>query len=292
MNQNRAGLTSYLRTRLSEGRIVFTASQAQAGLGIGADALHEAAQRQRKRLISPRRGFYVIVPPRFRDEGAPPPAWYIHELMAHLNRPYYVGLFTAAQLHGDTRHASMPFQVITDRPLGPIQAGRFRIVFRYRKHMEGVARGIERRDTDTGHMKVSGTELTVLDLVRYPGEAGGVERIAATLAVLAARLNPDRLSALSTAFECSVAQRLGHLLERLGYGNQSVALHDTLTRSGQMYWVEFDPLQGTERYYASTVMERDDRWRVKVRMPPAVTRRWPLAPLPGSETSGSRGRNR
>ena len=88
MNQNRAGLTSYVKKRLSEGRIVFTASQAQATLGIGAGVLLEAAQRQRKRVISSRRGFYVIVPPRVQDEGAPPPAWYIHDLMAHLNRPY------------------------------------------------------------------------------------------------------------------------------------------------------------------------------------------------------------
>ena len=114
----------------------------------------------------------------------------------------------------------MPSQVITDRPRGPIHVGPYRIVFRYRKHMEKVARGIERRDTDTGHMKISSAELTTLDPVRYPGEAGGVERIAATLAVIAALLNPDRLSALSIAFERSVAQRLGHLLERLGYVNQ------------------------------------------------------------------------
>lgn len=267
MNHNHAGLSSYLRKQLSEGHIVFTASQARAALGIGAGALIEAAQRQRERLISPRRGFYVIVPPRFRDEGAPPPDWYIHELMAHLNRPYYVGLFTAAQLHVESRRPPVPFQVITDRPRGPIRAGPYRIVFRYRKHMEGVARGVERHDTDTGHMNVSGAELTALDLVRYPGGDAGVDRISAALSDLARQLDPVMLAALSATFERSVAQRLGHLLDRLGCGEQTAALHDALTRGGQMYWVEFDPLQGADRYYASAVTERDERWRVKVRRP-------------------------
>ena len=74
-NQNRAALYSYVRERMSEGRVVFTAAQAQEALGIGAVALIEAALRQqkRKRFISPRPGFYVIVPPRYQDRGAPPP---------------------------------------------------------------------------------------------------------------------------------------------------------------------------------------------------------------------------
>ena len=168
--QKRSALSSYVTERLSEGRVVFTASEAQAALGIGPGALLDAAERQqrRKHLIKPRRGFYVIVPPQYLRWGAPPPSWYIDALMEHSDRPYYVGLLTAAELHGASHQAVMEFQVITDRQLGTIRAGRSNIVFRYRKDMEAVASGIDERKTDTGYMKIASVELTALDLLRYP----------------------------------------------------------------------------------------------------------------------------
>ena len=268
--QQRYALSSYLTERLSEGRVVFTASEAQAALGISPGALLDAAERQqrRKHLIKPRRGFYVIVPPQFHRWGAPPPSWYIDELMAHSDQPYYVGLLTAAELHGASHQAVMEFQVITDRQLGAIRAGRSNIVFRYRKDMEGVADGIEQRNTDTGLMKISGVELTALDLLRYPRGAGGIDHITTVLVDLGRRIDPDRLAALSGAFERSVAQRLGHLLERLGYGGRTHALHDALTRGRGMFWVELDPLESADRDFSLAVVERDERWRVKVRRPP------------------------
>jgi hypothetical protein len=83
-------------------------------------------ERQQKHghLITPRRGFYVIVPPQFMSWGAPPPSWYIDALMRHEGRPYYVGLLKAAELHGATHHAVMEFQVVTDKRLPKIRAGR------------------------------------------------------------------------------------------------------------------------------------------------------------------------
>ena len=270
LNQKRSAFSSYLTELLSDGRVVFTASEAQDALGISAGALLDAAERQQKRkhLIKPRRGFYVIVPPQFHRWGAPPPSWYIHELMLHSGRPYYVGLLTAAELHGASHQAAMEFQVITDRQMGAIRAGRSNIVFRYRKDMEGIADGIQQRKTDTGRMKISGVELTALDLLRYPRATGGLDHTAAVLADLGKSIDPERLATLSGAFERSVAQRLGHLLERLGHGERAGALHDALTRGGEMFWVELDPQEGVERDFSSAVAERDDRWRIKVRRPP------------------------
>ena len=270
LNQRRSALSSYLTERLSEGRVAFTASEAQAALGISPGALLDAAERQQKRkhLIKPRRGFYVIVPPQFHRWGAPPPPWYIDELMAHSDRPYYVGLLTAAELHGASHQAVMEFQVITDRQLGAIRAGRSNIVFRYRKDMEGVADGIEQHNTDAGLMKISGVELTALDLLRYPRGTGGLDHIATVLVDLGQRIDPDRLAAISGAFERSVAQRMGHLLERLGYAERTHMLHAALTRGGKMFWVELDPLESADRDFSSAVVERDERWRIKVRRPP------------------------
>ena len=123
MLNQRSSLSSYITHMLSQGQAVFTSAQAQDALGIGKGALLDAAEKQQrqKRLIRPRRDFYVIVPPQFLAWGAPPPSWYIDSLMRHERHPYYVGLLKAAELHGATHQAVMEFQVITDKRLARIQ---------------------------------------------------------------------------------------------------------------------------------------------------------------------------
>src|SRR5215472_11588455 len=173
----RTPLSSYMTNLLSAGRVVFLREEARQALGVSQGALLDAAERQqhRRHLISPRRGFYVIVPPQYLAWGAPPPPWYIDDLMRHEGRPYYVGLLKAAELHGATHQAVMEFQVVTDKRLPVLRAGRSAITFYYRKDITAVTKGIEDRKTDTGRMKVSSVELTVLDLLRYPHASAGLD---------------------------------------------------------------------------------------------------------------------
>lgn len=173
--------------------------------------LLDAAERlqRRKALISPRRGFYVIVPPQFLAWGAPPPSWYIDDLMRHEGRPYYVGLLKAAELHGASHQAAMEFQVISDKRLPKIRAGRSAIAFYYRKDITAITAAIEERRVDTGRMKLPSLELTMFDLLRYPHASGGLSNVATVFSELAGRVDPSKLAALAPAFERSVAQRVG-----------------------------------------------------------------------------------
>ena len=108
-------------------------------LGIGHGAFLDAAERLQRRgaLVTPRRGFYVVVSPQFASWGAPPPAWYIDALMRYEDQAYYVGLLTAAALHGATHQAVMEFQVVTAKRLPRMRVGRSLIVFYFRKGREG-----------------------------------------------------------------------------------------------------------------------------------------------------------
>lgn len=184
MLNRKTTFSTYMTDLLSKGQVVFTDKQAQQALSISKGALLDAAEKQqrRKHLIAPRRGFYVIVSPQFLSWGAPPPPWYIDPLMKHEGRPYYVGLLKAAELHGATHQAVMEFQVVTDKRIPRIKAGRSAIGFYYRKDMEAVAAGLQDHKTDTGAMKISGPELTILDLMRYPRAAAGIDHIATVLA--------------------------------------------------------------------------------------------------------------
>lgn len=270
MRDQRPTLSSYMTHMLSKGQAVFTSAQAQEALGIGKGALLDAAERQQRHrhLIRPRRDFYVIVPPQFLAWGATPPSWYIDSLMRNEGRSYYVGLLKAAELHGATHQAVMEFQVITDKRLPRIRAGRSAIVFYYRKDMDTITSGLEDHKTDTGSMKVSCLELTMLDLLRYPHASGGLDHIATVLSDLAGRIDPDRLAALSSGIERSVVQRLGHLLGRLGYHDRTNALFESVSQGPALPWIELEPGQAADPDFAPDPIERDERWHVIVRRSP------------------------
>ncbi|MFT4117911.1 type IV toxin-antitoxin system AbiEi family antitoxin domain-containing protein [Bradyrhizobium sp.] len=268
----RPSLSDYLVTLQSEGRVTFTRTEAIGALGITEAAFLKAAARLQKRraLFNPRHGFYVAVPPQFMNWEAPPPAWYIDALMRHEARPYYVGLLKAAELHGASHHAVMEFQVVTDKQLRKIRAGRSWVTFYFRKDLECVREGIVDRKTDTGSMKISGPELTALDLFRYMHVAGGIDAVATVMTDLAENIEGQKLAAMSAHFERACGQRAGYLLDRLGHSERANALHDKLFQKGAMPWVTLEPEPRNATKSDSEPVERNARWRVIVRRYPEI----------------------
>lgn len=258
-------LAAYVEELESSGQICFKREDAMKALEIGSGAFLDAAARLSKRgyIFAPRRGFYVITPTRFLKWGAPPPTWYVDAMMEGAGRPYYVGLLKAAELHGASHQAVMEFQVMTDRQWKPIRAGRSKIVFYYRKDIVGLERGIERRKTETGSMRVSSPALTALDLIRYNSASGSLDHTASVLNELAAEIDPDQLRELAPSFERSVVQRLGYVLDQLGISEAAAALYRSLD-GGSVPWVELDPREASS-IIAAGDSRRDKRWHVIVR---------------------------
>lgn len=263
-------LPSYLNGLLSAGKVVFTRDEAQKAIGSSVGAFLDAAERQQRKhhLVSPRQGFYVVVPPQYLAWGAPPPPWYIDDLMRHEGSPYYVGLLKAAELHGATHQAVMEFQIVTNKRLPQLRIGRSNIAFYYRKDFDPIAAGIGERKTDTGHMKVSSPELTALDLLRYPHAGGGLDNIATVIADLAERLDAGKLAALAGAYERSVSQRLGYLLDHVGRSDRANALHRILTKKSPVPWVELEPSLAKDMEFAPELQDRNERWHIIVRRLP------------------------
>jgi predicted transcriptional regulator of viral defense system len=190
---------------------------------VGSDGGTEAARRAalgrlggKGRILAVRRGFYVIIPLEYRSAGAPPPPWWIDALMRWQGHPYYVGLLSAASIHGAAHQAPQVFQVVTDRPLRPIRAGRHEVRFMVSSSLEGTP--TTSTPTPTGSMKVSTPEATAIDLVRYARVVGHLEHVLSLLAELADRLGADEIVAAARTMdpESSVLQRLGYLLDRVG----------------------------------------------------------------------------
>jgi len=266
-------LSDFVNSLLSTGRIVFTSEEAEQALNIKHGAFLDAAERlqHRKLLLKPRRGFYVIVPPQYLSWGAPPPDWYIDALMGNEDPKisYYVGLLKAAELHGATHQAVMEFQIVTEKRLPVIRAGRSLIIFYYRKDIDAVAEGVTNHKTDTGSMRISSAALTALDLLRYPRASGGIDNIATILSDLGHKIDSTQLETLSTLVERPVIQRLGYLLDFLGYNELTESMLKALhARGGMPTWIELDRHTGRKRDMAPIPRLRDLQWRVVVRRIP------------------------
>jgi predicted transcriptional regulator of viral defense system len=274
MQERPTSLRDYLVYLQATGRVSFTRAEALEATRLSESGFLKAAARlQRERmLLKPRQGFYVAVPPQFLLWGAPPPSWYIDELMRHEGRCYYVGLLKAAELHGATQQAVMDFQVLTDRQLPKIRAGRSYIVFFYRKRIEPVLFAVERRKTDTGSMAVSSVELTCLDLVRYVHAAGGFDAVATVLADLADRIEGHKLAVIAEHFERAVVQRLGYLLDYLGYSATAEPVHRRLFAKATAPWVKLDPARRRDQvaFADGGPTETNARWHVIVQRTPEV----------------------
>ena len=113
----------------SVGRYTFTRAQAESDTERSFVAAQSALRRLKEqgRVVSPRRGFYVVVPPEYRAAGSPPATWFIDDLMRHLGQPYYVGLLSAAAIHGAAHQQPMVFQVVTSKPTREMRAGKVAI---------------------------------------------------------------------------------------------------------------------------------------------------------------------
>ena len=99
------------------GRYSFTGRDA-AKVGRRSGAHLKAALRrlkQKGRIACPRKGFYVLVPPEYREAGGPPASWFVDDLMKFLGQPYYVGLLTAAASYGAAHQQPMAFNSRTGR---------------------------------------------------------------------------------------------------------------------------------------------------------------------------------
>ena len=125
----------------SHGRYTFTRAEALSALGTTPENLKKAVQglTRKRRLASPRRGFYVIVPAEYRVAGAPPASWYIDDLMKAIGAPYYVGVLTAAALHGAAHQQPQQFQVVTTRRQRPVAVGREQIRFLKKRNFSRAA---------------------------------------------------------------------------------------------------------------------------------------------------------
>jgi predicted transcriptional regulator of viral defense system len=208
----------------AKGQYHFTLSQISEELGLSHAAAKLAVRRLAKKglVASPARGFYVIVPPEYRRLGCLPADQFIPALMERFGLAYYAGLLSAAQYHGAAHQRPQEFQVMLSKNRRPIQCGLVRVAFAARKRIADVP--VQAFNTPRGTIRVSTVEATVLDLVGYENQVGGLDQVATVLAELADQIDPKAIVLAAKTAPVTWAQRTGYLLELVGAGKRAAAL--------------------------------------------------------------------
>lgn len=251
-----ATLAEYVDGLQSTGRYTFTRGEALEALEGSTAALKLAAGRlvRAGRLVMPRRGFFIIVPLEHRAAGAPPPSWYVTDLLHHARVAGYVGLLSAAALHGAAHQASQEYQLVTDRQLRALTVGRSRLRFVFKR--DAALTPVMSRKTETGSMAVSTVEATAFDLVQYVAVVGSIDTAATVLAELGDAVDAAALAECASLFPRSTGQRVGWLLDRVGHVNKTQRLHHALAARPRAA-ISLRPGSGAAG-------EADARWHVRV----------------------------
>lgn len=209
-------LDEYLDKQIGLGKISFSINELKgkfSNYSLNALQMNMKRLNKKNKVRNVMKGFYVIIPPEYRSRKIIPLEMFIDALFAYLERPYYIGLLSAAALHGASHQQAMEYYVFIDKPpMRPIHVEGLKINYVVKKVMPND--GIIKRKTDAGYINVSCAELTAFDLIEYQHRIGGLNRATTILYELSEAISPTKLNELlNENIPKSVLQRIGFIFE-------------------------------------------------------------------------------
>ncbi len=251
-------VTIFLENKTARGKVYFTTEGLEKFTGKSDNALKQVLIRLRKKngIATPISGFHLIIPPKYKKLKCLPADEFIDHLMSYLGEPYYVGLLSAAMFHGAAHQAPQKFFVMVGNKRKNIVCGSVHIVFLQTKNVEDRA-FVEKKSLPSGFMNLSSVELTALDLVRHMKPSGGISHVATIIQELSDSIEGEKFGNLGK-FNSSIRslQRLGFLVEFLGYKKESQVLYEHIKKDIYRFvgLVPSQPLVGV----------RNEKWKIIV----------------------------
>ena len=195
---------------------------------------------EKKEIVNLRKGFYLIIPPRYSKQGYLPIQLYIDKLFKSLNRNYYLGFYTAARFYGASHQQTHREYVMIEKPkLSDIQKSGNDI--RFITSSKWPPKNISEKKSDAGIFKVSSPALTAADLIHHQTKLGGINRMLAILEELSEEISNADVNDLLTWYpHRSTLQRLGFILEVLQTDLNLTPLSEHL-KSSQYFPVLLSP---------------------------------------------------
>lgn len=250
----------------SQGRYFFTTEEAQSALILTKIATLNALRRLRlnKLVVSPARGFYLILPPEYQILGCLPAEMFIPDLMKYFNLPYYVGFLSAAQYYGAAHQKPQRFQIVTSKNRPAIHLGRVYIEFIANKKIAMMP--TKKFNTPAGTIEVATPEVISADIVTMPQHAAGISNAATVLMELAEKMDTKKILELNRLNpELFWLQRLGYLLEFLKFHPLAAEIAKILNTK-ELHWVRlvsnasYKPLSRVKKWkiIVNTKVEPDE----------------------------------
>lgn len=170
---------------------------------------------------------YLIVPPEHRVRGAPPVAGWLDAYFHLRGDAYYLGLLSAAALHGSSQQAVQVTQILAAKPLRPMDIGRLHLDFYVKATLATTP--LTPLPGMPAPLAVSTPEATALDLIAYSHRIGGIRQVTQVIADLKPAMTLAGLrQALTAEAQTSVKQRFGYVLQTLGWERMAAEVHKDL----------------------------------------------------------------
>lgn len=259
IDNSKKSLLTFVVDLQRRGKYWFSKKQAIDTLQITDLSFKKAVFRliKNKQITRIKRDFFVIVPPEYYHLGVLPAEWFIDAWMTYNNQQYYIALLTAASLHGAAHQQPQEFQVMVDKPLRKIVAGKLSIRFLCKKNLFQTP--IQQIKTNTGYIKVSTPESTAFDLIQYIKSAGNLGSITTILNELSEKINSKILVEIAGKcnLELAYVQRLGFILDYIGKGDMVEPLQNWLSKKNPPYVL----LSSNQK---NDIIKRDSKWKILV----------------------------
>ncbi|MEO9475033.1 MAG: type IV toxin-antitoxin system AbiEi family antitoxin [Cyclobacteriaceae bacterium] len=212
---------------------------------------------EKKEITNLRKGFYLIIPPRYSKQGYIPIQLYVNKLFQSLNRNYYLGFYSAAKFHGASHQQTHREYVMIEKPkLNEIAKHHYDIKFI--TATSWPSKNIIEKKSDGGYFNISSPALTAADLIHHQTKLGGLNRMLAILEELTEEITNEDLNDLLTWYpHRSTIQRLAFILDEMQTGSDLSVISDYL-KSAQYFPVLLSPKKNQK---AGSV---DNRWKVDV----------------------------
>jgi predicted transcriptional regulator of viral defense system len=251
-------IDNYIDSLTAEGKISFVLNDLCSALSISRKAGLTAIARlkSQKKVVSPSKGYYLILTPEFRNKGCLPADFFIDDLMHHLKTGYYVSLLSAAVYYGAAHQQPQMLQVTIPDKMRNIQCNKVSIEFIKNIHYDQTP--IKQFNTRTGYINVSTPEGTAMDMMKYMRQSGGLNRIATVLDELADVMDVSVLKQLTQKSKEYVwKHRLGFILEKLEKFELANTLYETINKNciAIIPLVPYDPIKRAPR---------DKKWKIAI----------------------------
>ncbi|ADY31047.1 type IV toxin-antitoxin system AbiEi family antitoxin domain-containing protein [Cellulophaga lytica] len=209
-------------------------------------------------IISLRKGFYLIIPPRYSKQAKLPIELYSDNLFKSIDRPYYIGLYSAAKFHGASHQQIQRDYIITSTPtLLDIDKGAINL--RFFTISKWPRKNITTKKSDAGYFKISDSVLTAVDLIYHQTKLGGINRMLSVLEELIEEIQVSDLRDLLKWYpHKSALQRFGFLLEELQADEKLTSILFEYIDSNKFYPVLLSPKSNQKPGAV------DNKWKVDV----------------------------